>query len=193
MGNKKQSLILLGLTVCVLGSAAFFIVADKENTVAQVKVEQSDSSAPGQKVTPSALSLKNPFATAGQNDFRNDFSTQKPDSSPSSAKAASMGLPVSEHKTDPADQRMQNAEEKKPAILPELPPEMIAEIERLSNSSSDGLYEEYHSDGSVHMDLQGRFQSVPIAVIDSNGEMHTFMHGDAYKPGPIPDAEEHQH
>jgi len=48
--------------------------------------------------------------------------------------------------------------------------EMAATVRLLTNSSSDGLVEEKMSDGSYRMDLQGRFQAVPLARFDRDGQ-----------------------
>jgi len=77
-----------------------------------------------------------------------------------------------------------------PIILPELSDELKSEIARLSNTSTEGLKKEVRADGSVYMDLQGRFQSVPIAVIDNKGKVHVFMHGEGYQPGVLVDEKE---
>ncbi len=47
--------------------------------------------------------------------------------------------------------------------------EMAATIKRLTNRSSDGLVEKVHADGSVDLDLQERFQNVPLAALDEQG------------------------
>lgn len=41
------------------------------------------------------------------------------------------------------------------------------------NKSSEGLVEEYHADGSVSIDLQGRFQNVTVARENEDGTVTT--------------------
>lgn len=41
------------------------------------------------------------------------------------------------------------------------------------NKSSEGLVEEHHHDGSVSVDLQGRFQSVTVARVNKDGTVTT--------------------
>jgi hypothetical protein len=44
-------------------------------------------------------------------------------------------------------------------------------IKQIVNQSTDGLKEVRHADGSVSMDLEGRFQSVAVAKRDENGNV----------------------
>jgi hypothetical protein len=44
-------------------------------------------------------------------------------------------------------------------------------LKKLVNQSTDGLQSVQHADGSVSMDLQGRFQSVAVAKRDENGNV----------------------
>ena len=44
-------------------------------------------------------------------------------------------------------------------------------IKELVNQSTDGLQSVRHSDGSVSMDLQGRFQSIAVAKRDEAGKL----------------------
>lgn len=44
-------------------------------------------------------------------------------------------------------------------------------LKKLVNQSTDGLQQVRHSDGSVSMDLEGRFQSVAVAKRDENGNV----------------------
>ena len=41
------------------------------------------------------------------------------------------------------------------------------------NKSNEGLVEEHHHDGSVSMDLQGRFQNVTVARVNKDGTVTT--------------------
>ena len=41
------------------------------------------------------------------------------------------------------------------------------------NKSSEGLVEEHHHDGSVSVDLQGRFQNVTVARVNKDGTVTT--------------------
>lgn len=49
--------------------------------------------------------------------------------------------------------------------------EMANGIKQLVNQSSDGLQSVRHADGSVSMDLQGRFQSIAVAKRDEDGKV----------------------
>lgn len=44
-------------------------------------------------------------------------------------------------------------------------------IKELVNQSSDGLQSVRHADGSVSIDLQGRFQNIAVAKIDEDGKL----------------------
>lgn len=44
-------------------------------------------------------------------------------------------------------------------------------LKQLVNQSTDGLQQVRHADGSVSMDLEGRFQSVAVAKRDENGNV----------------------
>lgn len=47
---------------------------------------------------------------------------------------------------------------------------LAADLKQLVNRSTEGLKEVHHADGSVSMDLQGRFQSVVVRKQNENGE-----------------------
>lgn len=57
--------------------------------------------------------------------------------------------------------------------IQELPPEeaqkLAAGLKPMLNKSSEGLVEVQHTDGSVSMDLEGRFQNVTVARINKDG------------------------
>lgn len=55
----------------------------------------------------------------------------------------------------------------------ELPPELQAELATMVNTSSEGLREVVKEDGTVIVDLQGRFQSATVAVIGKDGKLKT--------------------
>ena len=44
-------------------------------------------------------------------------------------------------------------------------------IKQLANQSTDGLQSVRHADGSVSMDLQGRFQNIAVAKLDEDGKV----------------------
>ena len=44
-------------------------------------------------------------------------------------------------------------------------------LKPMLNKSSEGLVEEHNADGSVDMDLQGRFQSVTVARVNKDGSV----------------------
>lgn len=49
--------------------------------------------------------------------------------------------------------------------------EMADGIKQLVNQSSEGLQAVRHADGSISMDLQGRFQSIAVAKLDEDGKL----------------------
>jgi len=48
---------------------------------------------------------------------------------------------------------------------------LAAGLKQLANQSTDGLQSVRHADGSVSMDLQGRFQNVAVAKLDEDGKL----------------------
>jgi hypothetical protein len=44
-------------------------------------------------------------------------------------------------------------------------------LKGMLNKSSEGLVEQHNADGSVEMDLQGRFQSVTVARVNKDGSV----------------------
>ena len=48
---------------------------------------------------------------------------------------------------------------------------LAAAIKQLANQSTDGLQSVRHADGSVSMDLQGRFQNIAVAKLDEDGKL----------------------
>ena len=48
---------------------------------------------------------------------------------------------------------------------------LAAELKQLVNQSTDGLQSVQHADGSVSIDLQGRFQNVAVAKLDEDGKL----------------------
>lgn len=55
------------------------------------------------------------------------------------------------------------------SLTPEQARRLAEGLKRMLNKSSDGLVQEQHADGSVSMDLQGRFQNVAVARVESDG------------------------
>src|SRR5262249_50885198 len=47
---------------------------------------------------------------------------------------------------------------------------LAATIRRLANRSAEGLVSEKLADGSLRLDLKGRFQNVPLVKLDAAGE-----------------------
>jgi hypothetical protein len=47
------------------------------------------------------------------------------------------------------------------------------ELQNMLSRSTEGLVPVQHPDGSVSVNLQGRFQSASVARIDSSGKLHT--------------------
>jgi len=56
---------------------------------------------------------------------------------------------------------------------PELSDEMKEALGRMVNTSSEGLVEQRLADGTVLVDLQGRFQSAMVATIGPDGKLST--------------------
>lgn len=56
---------------------------------------------------------------------------------------------------------------------PEQQKAMDDDLREMLSRSADGLQPEVLPDGSVRVDLQGRFQSVSVASIDAAGQLHT--------------------
>lgn len=56
---------------------------------------------------------------------------------------------------------------------PQLSDEMRDALERMVNTSSEGLVEQRLADGTVLVDLQGRFQSAMVATIGPDGKVST--------------------
>ncbi len=48
---------------------------------------------------------------------------------------------------------------------------LAAGIKQLVNQSTDGLQSMKHADGSVSLDLQGRFQNLAVAKLDEDGKL----------------------
>ena len=47
------------------------------------------------------------------------------------------------------------------------------ELQNMLSQSTEGLVEVHHPDGTVSVNLQGRFHSASVARIDSSGKLHT--------------------
>lgn len=52
-----------------------------------------------------------------------------------------------------------------------LEPEIRDALGKILNSSSEGLVEETTAEGAVLLNHQGRFQTAPVATIDSDGKV----------------------
>ncbi len=62
------------------------------------------------------------------------------------------------------------------AIIPLTGPDgagLISQMEQRLDRSGAGLTTEHHADGSISIDLQGRFQSLAVATVDSAGQVDT--------------------
>lgn len=59
---------------------------------------------------------------------------------------------------------------------PAVDPAAEARLERMISRSSEGLVEVVHADGSVSMDLQGRFMSVMVAAPAADGSLAGSCH-----------------
>jgi hypothetical protein len=54
-------------------------------------------------------------------------------------------------------------------MTPEQAQRLADSLKTMLNKSSEGLVQEQHPDGSVSMDLQGRFQNVVVARVEADG------------------------
>lgn len=59
------------------------------------------------------------------------------------------------------------------ALTPDEAKKLAEGLAPMLDNSADGLVEVQHSDGSVSMDLQGRFQQVTVARVNSDGSLET--------------------
>lgn len=64
-----------------------------------------------------------------------------------------------------------NSESQAQELTPEEAQKLAAGMKELVNQSTDGLVEVQHSDGSVSVDLQGRFQNVTVARVNKDGSI----------------------
>ena len=69
------------------------------------------------------------------------------------------GQPIPKPKTEDSESRPLSARER-----------------NAMSTSSQGLVEKYHLDGSVSVNLQGRFQSTVFATVDKEGKVKTSHH-----------------
>ena len=58
-------------------------------------------------------------------------------------------------------------------LSPEDAKKLADGLKGMLNRSSEGLVEEHHNDGSVSVDLQGRFQNVTVARVNKDGTVTT--------------------
>ena len=58
-------------------------------------------------------------------------------------------------------------------LSPEDAKKLADGLRGMLNKSSEGLVEEYHHDGSVSVDLKGRFQNVTVARVNKDGTVTT--------------------
>ena len=56
-------------------------------------------------------------------------------------------------------------------LTPEEATRLAASLKRMLNKSTEGLVEEHNHDGSVSVDLQGRFQHVAVARVNQDGSV----------------------
>lgn len=66
---------------------------------------------------------------------------------------------------------------------PELEPEIREALSNMLNTSSEGLVEETHN-GVTSVDLQGRFQTAPVATIDEDGNVQITDYSHLPKASP---------
>jgi hypothetical protein len=56
-------------------------------------------------------------------------------------------------------------------LTPDEAKKMADGLKGMLNKSSEGLVEQHNADGSIEMDLQGRFQSVTVARVNKDGSV----------------------
>jgi hypothetical protein len=56
-------------------------------------------------------------------------------------------------------------------LTPEEAKQLADGLKGMLNKSTDGLVQEQHADGTVSMDLQGRFQNVTVAKVNPDGSV----------------------
>jgi len=56
-------------------------------------------------------------------------------------------------------------------LTPEEAKKLAAGLKQMLNQSTDGLVQVQHPDGSVSMDLEGRFQNVTVARVNQDGSI----------------------
>ena len=57
------------------------------------------------------------------------------------------------------------------ALTPEEAKKLAAGLKQLVNQSTEGLVQVRHADGSVSMDLEGRFQNVTVVRVNKDGSI----------------------
>ena len=57
------------------------------------------------------------------------------------------------------------------ALTPEEAQRLAAGLKQMINQSTEGLEQVHHADGSVSMDLEGRFQNVSVAKVNEDGSI----------------------
>ena len=57
------------------------------------------------------------------------------------------------------------------ALTPEEAKKLAAGLKQLVNQSTEGLVQVRHADGSVSMDLEGRFQNVTVVRVNKDGSV----------------------
>lgn len=57
------------------------------------------------------------------------------------------------------------------SLTPEEAQRLAAGLKQMVNQSTEGLEQVHHEDGSVSMDLQGRFQNVTVARVNQDGSV----------------------
>lgn len=56
-------------------------------------------------------------------------------------------------------------------LTPDQARKLAAGLHQMVNKSTDGLVQAQHADGSVSMELEGRFQNVAVARVNKDGEV----------------------
>ncbi|MBU1192737.1 MAG: hypothetical protein KKE76_13600 [Gammaproteobacteria bacterium] len=79
--------------------------------------------------------------------------------------------PIADTKVDPVAEQDHPDVPAKATQTERLQPEIREQVNALTNTSSEGLVEEVDESGAYSVDLKGRFQSVPVAIIGEDGEV----------------------
>lgn len=103
------------------------------------------------------LSRQTAGVTESKNHAKTSLPAAKPDKNDATVKVAGQEPLMTSQKEDIQPLTPQEAEK------------LAAELKPMLNQSTEGLVQVQHADGSVSMDLEGRFQNVTVARVNKDG------------------------